>query len=160
MAISATDLADRIRALPDVTQVQASGELGAPEISWGDRFFFIGSDDRRPFATIVEHDVPGFDEASRLDRPGIFRLNIELGRDEFRRRFGFPPAELPGRLADFDFAQVDEILPHPAYGTYGWAGILNPSVQRLPEVDQLLAHAHRRATDRHQRSLDRPRRGG
>jgi erythromycin esterase-like protein len=151
------DLAERILALPDVAQVQADEASGAPQISWGDRFFFVGPDRRRPFATIVEHDVPGFDEHSRLDRPGIFRLNIELGREEFQRQFGYPPAEFRARRPGIDFARRDEIFPHPAYGTQGWASILNPSPSRLPDVDRLLAHAHGRALIRHQRALDRHR---
>jgi hypothetical protein len=48
----------------------ADEESGAPEGSWGDWFFFTGADHRMPFATIVEHDTPGFDEDSHLDRPG------------------------------------------------------------------------------------------
>jgi hypothetical protein len=151
------DLTERILALPEVTPLLADEASGAPQISWGDRFFFVGPDRRRPFATIVEHDVPGFDEDSRLDRPGIFRLNIELGREEFQRQFGYPPEEFRGRRAGIDFARLDEILPHPAYGTQGWASILNPSPSRLPDVDRLLAHAHGRALIRHRRALDRHR---
>ena len=89
-------LADRILALPGVDQLVASEENGSPEGAWGDRFFYVGPDRRQPFATIVEHDVPGFDEASQLDRPGVFRLNLDLGRAEFERVFGFPPKALRG----------------------------------------------------------------
>jgi hypothetical protein len=151
------ELAERILVLPDVTHLLADEESGAPQISWGDRFFFLGSDIRRPFATIVEHDVPGFDEDSRLDRAGIFRLNIEIGREEFQRQFGYPPAELPDHRPGIDFTRSDEILPHPVYGTRGWACILNPGPARLPDVDRLLAHAHRQAVDRRRRALDRHR---
>lgn len=149
------DLAARILALPQVTHVLADEASGAPQASWGDRFFFVGSDRRRPFATIVEHDVRGFDEDSRLGRAGVFRLNIDIGREEFQRRFGYPPAEFPDHRPGIDFTRLDEILPHPAYGTHGWACILNPRPRRLPDVDRLLAHAHRRALSRHQRALDR-----
>jgi hypothetical protein len=34
---------------------------------------------RFPFATVVTNDYDGFDTASNLDRPGIFRLNIAVG---------------------------------------------------------------------------------
>ncbi|WP_433342127.1 DUF6194 family protein [Micromonospora sp. CA-111912] len=151
-APAVAELVERIVALPHVTQVQADERSGAPEVSWGDRFFFVGSDRRRPFATIVEHDVPGFDEDSHLDRPGIFRLNVHVGREEFQRRFGYPPVELPDHRPGIDFTRCDEVLPHPAYGTYGWACVLNPGIHRLPEVDRLLAHAHRRAAGEHRRA--------
>ncbi|HEU4421632.1 MAG TPA: DUF6194 family protein [Pilimelia sp.] len=153
------ELADRILALPDVAHVQADEGSGAPESSWGDRFFFVGPDRRQPFATIVEHDTPGFDEDSHLDRPGVFRLSMELGREEFERQFGYRPAEFPSRHSAMDFTRLDEIFPHPVYGTRGWACILNPSPRCLPDVDRLLACGHRLARDRRQRALDRHRAG-
>jgi hypothetical protein len=155
IAPTPAELAERILTLPDVTHLLADKESGAPESSWGDRFFFIGSDRLRPFVTIVEHDTPGFDEDSRLDRPGVFRLSIEIGREEFQRRFGYRPAQFSSHQSEFDFTRLDEIVPHPVYGTRGWACVLNPSARRLPEVDLLLAHAHRHTLDRRQRARDR-----
>jgi erythromycin esterase-like protein len=145
-------LAGRILALPGVDQLVASEENGAPEGSWGDRFFYVGPDRRRPFATIVEHDVPGFDEDSELNRPGVFRLNVELGRTEFARRFGFEPAQFEDHRAEFDFARTDRLVPHPGYALHGWAGIVVPGPHLLDELDTLLAHAHARAVDRHERA--------
>jgi erythromycin esterase-like protein len=149
------ELAGRIVALPDVTVVLAGPGSIAPRSSWGDRFFFAGAERHRPFATIVEHDTDGFDEDSRLHRPGAFRLNIELGRAEFTRRFGFAPADFAHHRAAIDFTRPDELLPHPLYAGQGWACVINPGPRVLPELDRLLAHAHRRAHDRHRRSLDR-----
>ncbi|MBB5827001.1 DUF6194 family protein [Micromonospora carbonacea] len=150
------ELARRILALPGVTQVWADAASGAPRASWGERFFFVGPDRRRPFATIVAHDTPGFDEDSRLDRPDVHRLNVELGRAEFQRRFGYPPARFPDHRAGIDFTRQDEVLPHPVYGLHGWACVLRPGGGLLPEVDRLLAHAHARAVDRHRRAGGRP----
>ncbi|MFC8846838.1 MULTISPECIES: DUF6194 family protein [unclassified Micromonospora] len=149
------ELAQRILGLPGVTQVRADAASGAPRASWGERFFFVGPDRRRPFATIVAHDTPGFDEDSRLDRPDVYRLNVELGRAEFQRRFGYPPARFPDHRAGIDFTRHDEVLPHPAYGLHGWACVLRPGVDLLPEVDRLLAHAYAWAADRHRRAGDR-----
>ncbi|MGC5290407.1 DUF6194 family protein [Micromonospora sp. DT231] len=150
--VDAATLADRIVALPGVAQVVASEENGSPEAAWGDRFFFVGPDRRQPFATIVEHDVPGFDEAAQLDRPGVFRLNLDLGRDEFERRFGFPPKAFEEHRDDFDFARLDTLMPHPGYALYGFGSIVMPGPQLLPEIDRLLAVAYGRAADRHQRA--------
>ena len=62
-----------IAALPGVVAMTASRETGAPEVAWGDTFFFHdpeGDGDRRfPFVTLVTKDYPGFDEASELNRP-------------------------------------------------------------------------------------------
>ncbi|RIV40343.1 DUF6194 family protein [Micromonospora radicis] len=153
--VDAAVLADRVLALPDVEQTVASEANGSPEGSWGDRFFHVGPDRRRPFATIVEHDVPGFDEASQLDRPGVFRLNLDLGRAEFENLFGFPPEAFEEHRHEFDFARLDTLVPHPGYARYGFGSIVMPGPQLLPEVDRLLAHAHARAVDRHRRATRR-----
>ncbi|WP_327041765.1 erythromycin esterase family protein [Micromonospora ureilytica] len=153
--VDAAVLAERIVALPDVEQVVASEENGSPEAAWGDRFFFVGPDHRQPFATIVEHDVPGFDEAAQLDRPGVFRLNLDLGRAEFERRFGFPPKAFEEHRHEFDFARLDTLVPHPGYAQHGFAGIVMPGPQLLPEIDGLLAIAHGRAVDRRERAARR-----
>ncbi|GAA0368714.1 hypothetical protein GCM10009541_08960 [Micromonospora gifhornensis] len=153
--VDAATLAERILALPGVEQVVASEENGSPEGAWGDRFFHVGPDRRQPFATIVEHDVPGFDEASQLDRPGVLRLNLDLGRTEFERRFGFPPKDFEEHRHEFDFARLDTVVPHPGYALYGFASVVMPGPHLLPEVDQLLAVAHARAVDRHERAVRR-----
>ncbi|HEX5995727.1 MAG TPA: DUF6194 family protein [Jiangellales bacterium] len=153
--VDAAMIADRILALPGVEQLVASEENGSPEGAWGDRFFYVGPGRRQPFATIVEHDVPGFDEASQLDRPGVFRLNLDLGRTEFERIFGFPPKAFEDHRHEFDFARLDTLVPHPGYALYGFGSIVMPGPQMLPEIDRLLAIAHARAADRHERAARR-----
>ncbi|MGQ5260556.1 DUF6194 family protein [Micromonospora sp. ZYX-F-536] len=156
--LGADDIADLILALPEVAVVRADEASGAPQSSWGDRFFFVGPDRRRPFATLVGQDTAGFDEDSQIDRPGIFRLSLDLGREEFQNLFGYPPAQSDDHRRVVDFTALDQVVPHPVYGTHGWACVLNPGPRSLAEVDRLLAHAHQRASRRHQRSLDRQRR--
>ncbi|MEW2432077.1 DUF6194 family protein [Micromonospora sp. NPDC047644] len=148
-------LADRIAALPEVEQLVASNENGSPEAAWGDRFFFVGPDRRQPFATIVEQDVPGFDEAAQLDRPGVFRLNLDLGRAEFERLFGFPPKAFEEHRHEYDFARLDSLAPHPGYAQYGFASIVMPGPHLLPEVDRLLTVAYDRAVRRRERAARR-----
>jgi erythromycin esterase-like protein len=152
---AAADIAARIQQLPGVVQLQAGPGTEAPEVSWDERFFFVGPDRRRPFATIVGHDIPGFDDQSRLDRVGVFRLNIELGRARFQQVFGYPPNEFVDHRDEIDFAAVDEIVPHPIYATYGWASVVNPGARSEARVGELLAGAHQRAVDREQRRAQR-----
>lgn len=148
---AAAALAARIMELPGVSMTRIEPGSGMPEYTWGDRFFFAGDDRMRPFATIVGHDVPGFDEQSRLDRPGAYRLNLELGRDEFRRVFGFGPEELAERRPEIDFAAPDRLVPHPAYGVQGWAGVVEPGPATASEIDRLLEHARSRSAARENR---------
>lgn len=139
---AAAALAARIRELPDVGFQQAGPEDDVPDLAWDDCFFFVGADRRHPFATIVGHDIPGFDAESRLDRAGVYRLNLDLGRRKFTELFGYGPEDLKSRRAQIDFAAFDEFVPHPLYGVQSWASIVNP--RSNVDVDRLLEHAHAR----------------
>ncbi|WP_229069649.1 DUF6194 family protein [Actinoplanes sp. DH11] len=144
----AGEMAARILALPGVAATRIEPDSGMPEYTWGDRFFFAGEDRMRPFATIVGHDVPGFDTESRLDRPYAWRLNLELGRDEFRRMFGFGPEELAERRSGIDFTEADRFVPHPAYGVQGWGSVVNPGPATAAEIARLLEYARSRSAAR------------
>ena len=102
-----------------------------------------------PFATIVTKDYGGFDEASNLNRPDVFRLNIGVSRETFRALFGHPPSEESTRSADYDFAALDRLMPHPAYAPQSWVCVLNPSPDTFEAVKPLLAEAYSRAATRH-----------
>jgi hypothetical protein len=151
--VAAEDLTSRIRALPDVGYLFADEASGAPEPARGTRFFFAGDDRMMPFATITDRDMPG-DDDSRLDRPGVHRLNLQLGREEFVRRFGFRPAELDEHRADLDFTAADVLLPHPVYGRQGWGCVVGPTTASLRDLDELLRHAHARAMRRAERRAE------
>jgi len=146
-----------IRALPGVVVITAGPDTAAPEVAWGDSFAFYDPDDageaarRFPFATVVTKDYPGFDTESRLGRPGVFRLNLPAGRERFTRLFGFPPADLGDRRAEFAFDALDRLVPHPVYGRQGWVSVVAPGPATEREVRELLAHAHERARQRYER---------
>ena len=121
----------------------------------GDTFFIYDPqhnlDPKRqfPFATIVTKDYGGFDEASHLHRPEVFRLNIGVSRDTFSALFGHPASEDSTRSAGYDFAALDRLMPHPAYAPQAWVCVLNPSPETFETVKPLLAEAHSRAAARH-----------
>ena len=121
----------------------------------GDTFFFydpqrnIDPTRRLPFATLVAKDYDGWDEASKLNRPDVFRLNIGVSRDTFRALFGHPPNEASMKGADYDFAALDRLMPHPTYAPQSWVCVLNPSPATFEAVKPLLAEAYARAAARH-----------
>jgi uncharacterized protein DUF6194 len=136
-------------SLPGVDAQTATEETGAPEIAWGDTFFFADPADRRfPFATLVIKDYPGFDTESDLDRPGVFRVNISVGRRGFEDLFGHPPAAHAEHRASYDFTALDTFIPHPVYAVQGWASIINPSEASAARLRSLLADAQARAAKR------------
>lgn len=97
-----------------------------------------------PFATVVASNYPGFDEVSDLDRDGLFRLNVSVGRERFTELVGHPPSTPAS--ADVDYTAPDTLLPHPQYATRSWVSIVNPG-ERTDELARvLLQNAHRRAT--------------
>ena len=117
-----------------------SKEDGSPEIAWGDTFFIydpqrnLEGTGRFPFATIVIKDYGDFDNASNLDRPGVFRLNVGVPKKTFDSLF-------PGE-ADHDFTALDVLMPHPVYGRNHWVCVLNPSDATFEKLKPLLAEAY------------------
>ena len=146
-----------IGALPGAVVVTPGPDSGAPEVAWGDSFAFYDPDDagdaarRFPFATVVTKDYPGFDTESRLDRPGVFRLNLPVGRERFTRLFGFPPGDLDDHRSDFAFDALDRLVPHPVYGRQGWVSVVVPGPATERQLRELLAQAHERARRRYRR---------
>ena len=106
----------------------ASEANGAPEVSWGDTFFIydpdgvISPEKQFPYATIVNNDVPGFDEASNLGRDGVFRVNMWVSRPTFEQ-----VAEAETDSDQVDYAALDRVIPHPVYGAQSWLSVLNPA---------------------------------
>jgi uncharacterized protein DUF6194 len=146
------EISNRIEALDGVLVLRPGPGDGSPEISWGDRFFYYAPDGvvppTQPFATIVTKDYPD-DQASRLDRPDTFRLNVSAGSARFRAVTGHDPKEPGGGDPKPD--EEDVLFPHPVYGTLGWLCVVNPGARTQTEVDDLLRTAHDLARARFQR---------
>jgi len=112
-----------------VDVVVGSQESGAPEIAWGDSFFIYDPDRnlpdtrRFPFATIVTKDYGEFDNQSKLDRPGGFRLNIGVSKKTY--------ASLFHDESRHDFQALDRLMPHPVYGHNHLFACSIPAIRRL-----------------------------
>ena len=144
------------RELDGVVVVTATADSGAPEVAWGDSFIYYDPDDseanrKMPFATVVCSDYPGFDTESQLDREGVFRLNIAVGRAAYERLLDHSPSAHAERHADYDYAEFDTLIPHPIYAEQGWVSIVNPGPKTADQARQLLVDAYDLARTRHQR---------
>jgi len=104
---------------------------------------------RLPFATIVTKDYGDFDNTSQLNREGVFRLNIGVSRDTFRALFGYAPGEDAPAGAAYDFAALDQVMPHPVYAPQSFVCVLNPSPSTFEAVKPLLADAYTKAAAQH-----------
>jgi hypothetical protein len=129
-----TDMIDYItRAFAGVTTVVADDNT----------FFFYDPDHMFPFATLMTNDVN--DQFSNLARPGVYRLNIGVGKETFLSLFG-------DAAGDYDFTTLDTLMPHPVYGRQRWVCVLNPSAATFESsVQPLLAEAYDRDVRKHTR---------
>lgn len=122
--------------------------------SWGERACFVNPGSRLPngvyFATLKSADG-AHDRASRLDRPGVFRLSLGIGRSAYLAQFGaLPTRPAAGGVVGTgdDFSALDRLLPHPVYAWMGWVCVLNPSQPRLAALQPLLESAYADALNR------------
>lgn len=118
-------------------------------ISGGTSFFFVGEmgeTNKFPFATLVTDDE--HEQVSNLSRPEVFRLNVGVSRATFVSLFGAPvPRPNADGIIDsgFDYAALDQIMPHPVYGNLFWVCVLCPSEATFEKVKPLLAEAYETA---------------
>src|SRR5690242_7867839 len=104
-----------VTAMPGAVAFTPGEADGVPELAWGDTFFFYDPDDepeqrRFPFATIVTKDYPGFDESSNLDRSGVYRVNVHVGRTRYEDLLGHAPADHAAHADEFDDRALDTLI--------------------------------------------------
>src|SRR5436309_8309470 len=92
----------------------------------GATFFSLDEQHWPNFATIVTTDEHDMGTPSNLARPGVFRLNIGVGKATFERLISDTPEP--------EYTALDRILPHPVYAKQRWVAILNPSRRSFDEI--------------------------
>ena len=119
--------------------------------AWGETSYFYNPGLRFErgtyFATIKKKDGEN-DSASGLNCPGIWRLNMGIGKETFVSMFGHPPSRpAKGQVikGPWDFHEINRIIPHPVYGWMSWIAVLNPYIERWSRCQTLLDDAHARA---------------
>jgi hypothetical protein len=116
----------------------------------GNTFFFVGAERMLPFATLMTNDEN--DTVSDLNRPGVFRLNIGVGKGTFQSLFGTQPMPAPAEEKvpeGYDFTALDRVMPHPVYGLMNWVCVLSPTEATFAsEVRPLLTEAYEMAAGR------------
>ena len=97
------------------------------------------------FSTIKESDGPN-DAFSYLDREGVYRISIGIGKKNYQQIFGAVPkraAKGESTLAGiWDFHQLDLLTPHPVYAWMGWVCILEPTGLNQRTVKSLIAESY------------------
>ena len=119
--------------------------------AWGETALFYNPEQILPrgvyFATVKEKDGDN-DQASQIDRDGVFRFNLGTSKPLFLARFG-PPPPRPGKgqaiEGDWDFTSLNSTTPHPVYGWMSWICVLNPTRQTLKGMDDMIEAAFEKA---------------
>jgi hypothetical protein len=150
--MSMQQIIDAVRGFEGSLVVQPGPADDAPEVAWGDSFFYHAPAGRmpertQPYATIVTKDYPD-DTASELGGPDRWRVNIHVARDAFHDVTGEDPRALSRPR---DFAAADVVNPHPVYGSLGWICVVTPAERTTGTVLRLLREAHDRARARAER---------
>ncbi|MFE1596188.1 DUF6194 family protein [Nocardia sp. NPDC058705] len=137
------EIIDYVTGLGGVLLLQPTEGSDAPELAWGDTFFYYAPDGvvpaGQPFATIVTKDYPG-DETSDLNRPGSFRVNFAVSKATFTEA-----------AAPTDASIDDTVVAHPLYASANWLAVVNPGQATEASVRAMLSEAHDRAHTRFER---------
>ncbi len=112
----------------------------------GYTFFFYREERIHAFATIASTGNE-YEQVSRLDRPGVFRLNIGVSRETFKSLFGTNKIN----VSDYDFTVLDTLLPHPDYSEQSFICVLSPRDATFEKIRPLLAEAYEIAIRRFNR---------
>lgn len=114
--------------------------------NFGYTFFFYSDDHMLPFVTLATSDNE-YDRVSKLDRPGVFRVNIGVSRETFQALFGTNKID----VNNYDFTALDTVMPHPEYSAQSFICVLNPGEATFEKVKSFFAEAHDIAMKRYNR---------
>lgn len=116
--------------------------------SWGETGIFYNPDNllkRGVYILTVKEKDGDNDKGSKFNRDGVYRLNIGIKKSTFIQLFGIIPLRpKAGGVVDmnYDFTEIDIILPHPVYAWMGWISVLNPSVETFEKLKPLIKEAY------------------
>ena len=116
--------------------------------SYGYAMYFVGDEHMVPFVSIASSDNE-YDKVSNLNREGVYRINIGVGRETFDSLVGSSKSE------DIDYSALDVLMPHPEYAKQHFVCILNPSGANEELTKTLIVEAYDLAATRLQRKANR-----
>lgn len=122
--------------------------------SWGEKGIFYNPDHvlkRGVYILTVKEKDGDNDKGSNLNRENVYRVNLGIQKKTFIELFGAIPKRPPaGGVVDMDynFAALDEILPHPVYAWMAWICVLNPSEQTFEELKPYIQEAYEYAKEK------------
>ena len=122
--------------------------------SWGEKGIFYNPGHvlkRGVYILTVKEKDGDNDKSSDLNRAGIYRVNLGIQKQTFTELFGaVPKRTAAGGVVDmeYDFSELDKILPHPVYAWMAWICALNPSEQTFEELKPYIQEAYTYAKEK------------
>jgi hypothetical protein len=139
----------------DFVQKKYSGTV--VNYNWGEQGIFYNPEMKLAkgiyILTLKEQDGPN-DKASKLNRSGLFRLNLGIEKSTFIDLFGYiPKRPTAGNIIEmnYDFSSVDEILPHPVYGWMSWISVITPSTNTFEKLKPLIDEGYNLAVKKYKK---------
>ena len=108
--------------------------------NFGYKFFLYSTDQMMPFVTLAESDNE-YDSVSNLDREGVFRVNIGVRRNTFKKLF-------PSKDSEWDYTAINTFMPHPEYAAQNFICILSPEDDKIRDVTTFIHEAYSLAKER------------
>lgn len=124
--------------------------------SWGEKGVFYNPERKlkRGIYTLTVKEKNGdHDKASKLDRPGIYRINLGIRKKTFEELFSaVPKRPAAGETVamPFDFSVTNTILPHPVYAWMGWICILSPDKNGFERLKPYIKESYALALEKYQ----------
>ncbi len=122
--------------------------------SYGEKAIFYnpyGNMKRGIYVLTVKERDGANDKSSNLNREGVYRINIGVRKDTFLKMFDVvPDRPAKGGVVDmeYDFSQIDRLLPHPIYAWMSWICVLSPSEQTFEKLKPLIAEGYEHAKEK------------
>lgn len=116
--------------------------------SYGYAMYFVGDEHMVPFVSIASSDNE-YDQVSNLNREGVYRINIGVGRETYDSLVGNVKSE------SIDYSALDVLMPHPEYAKQHFVCILNPSGANEELAKKLIVEAHDLVANRLERKANR-----
>ncbi len=122
--------------------------------SWGEKGIFYNPQNilkRGIYILTVKEKDGENDKSSDLNRDNIYRVNLGVRKKTFIEIFGdTPPRPAKGKAVDmdYDFSELNRLIPHPVYAWMSWICILNPSEQAFEHLKPLIQEAYEYATEK------------
>ncbi|MDE5777273.1 MAG: hypothetical protein K2I10_02000 [Lachnospiraceae bacterium] len=103
--------------------------------------------------TVKEKDGEN-DKSSKLDREGVYRVNLGVRKNTFEELFGaIPKRPAKGCIVDmmYDFSTTNQIIPHPIYAWMGWICALSLSEKTFEELKPYIQEAYEYAKEKYEK---------